>query len=153
LRDAATHSRRARQFTVSVLKGATTCTGVTPLPPPSIPRGDDSGPNVKTVILLDSTKIALDTLVGGVTLQSKLDAFKARSEIGGAIVYVNADSRVQQLKAQADNHKDCPYATNLVAEEIKSIVDTYRKNNPNLRYVVIVGNDSAIRSSAIRTRR
>jgi hypothetical protein len=52
---------------------------------------------------------------------------QARAEIGGVIVDVNADTRVQQLKAQADLHKDCPYATNLVAEEIKAIVDTYRR--------------------------
>src|SRR6185437_14466119 len=37
-----------------------------------------------------------------------------------------------------------PFAKNLVASEIKSIVDAYRATNPLLRYVVIVGSDDAI---------
>ena len=40
------------------------------------------------------------------------------------------------------NNPACPFAKNLVAEEIKGIVDTYRANP--LQYVVIVGNDDAI---------
>jgi hypothetical protein len=99
---------------------------------------------VKTVILLDSTKVALSTLVSGVTLLSKLAAFAARSEIGGAIVDVNLDRRVKRAQGPGGRAQDCPYATNLVAEEIKTIVDSYRTNNPGLRYVVIVGNDSTI---------
>jgi hypothetical protein len=57
---------------------------------------------------------------------------------------VNLDPRVSALKTQAAAHTDCPYATNLVAEEIKTIVDSYRANNAGLQYVVIVGNDGAI---------
>ncbi len=61
----------------------------------------------------------------------------------GKVVDVAGDPRVGQLKTQAAANSSCPYATNLVAEEIKSIVDSYR-NNPNLRYVVIVGGDDVI---------
>ena len=60
---------------------------------------------------------------------------------------VASDTRVQQLKAQAQapGNTACPVAMNLVAQEIKSIVDAYRLANPTtLRYVVIAGNDAAI---------
>ena len=54
------------------------------------------------------------------------------------------DLRVQQLKTQAAANAACPFATNLVAEEIKGIVDSYRQNNPGLRFVVIAGGDDVI---------
>ena len=79
-----------------------------------------------------------------VTGQAGTGAGNIVGSIGGIIVDVNADARVSSLKTQAAAHTDCPYATNLVAEEIKTIVDTYRANNAGLRYVVIVGNDGAI---------
>ena len=62
----------------------------------------------------------------------------------GVIVDVALDSRVTQLKSQAAANTACPYATNLVAEEIKSIVDSYAKSNAAMRYVVIAGNDGTI---------
>ena len=113
---------------------------------PLAPSVRSPGPaNINSVILTDSTKVALNTLVTSVTLLSKLQAFAARTDIKGAIVDVAGDARVNTLKIQAAAHTDCPYATNLVAEEIKTIVDSYRGiQNPGLRYVVIVGNDGAI---------
>ena len=50
--------------------------------------------------------------------------------------------RVKALRQQAANNPACPFAKNLVAEEIKGIVDAYRANP--LQYVVLVGNDDAI---------
>jgi hypothetical protein len=75
-------------------------------------------------------------------LNTKLAAFAARSEVKGVIVDVASFSRVGVLKQQAANNPACPFAKNLVAEEIKSIVDSYRLNP--LQYVVLVGNDDAI---------
>jgi hypothetical protein len=57
-------------------------------------------------------------------------------------VDVALDTRVQALRTQAANNPACPYAMNLVAEEIKAIVDSYRANP--LRYVVVVGGDGVI---------
>ena len=79
---------------------------------------------------------------GGGTLRAKLAAFAARAEIKGVVVDVAGDARVGALKTQAANNPACPFAKNLVAEEIKGIVDSYRANP--LQYVVIVGNDDAI---------
>src|SRR4029077_637885 len=71
-----------------------------------------------------------------------LAAFAQRSEINGVVVDVAGDARVSALKQQAANNPACPFAVNLVAEEIKGIVDSYRANP--LQYVVIVGSDAAI---------
>ena len=62
------------------------------------------------------------------------------------------DVRVQQLRAQADAaaNRGCPFAQNLVAQEIKSIVDSYRATAANpgatetLRYVTILGGDTVV---------
>ncbi len=129
------------QFSVDVAKTTTSCSGVTDNVLTA--RADKPATGVKTVIVTDSSKLALgDTSPG--TLRSKLTAFAARTEVGGVIVDVASDARVVALKAQAAAHTTCPYAQNLVAEEIKGIVDSYRANNAGLRYVVLAGGDDVI---------
>jgi uncharacterized delta-60 repeat protein len=130
-------------FTLSLTKGETTCVGVTDTT--LTPRASVAPSGLKTVILTDSSKVALDAAIPGpsaTTLRGKLVAFAARSEVSGVIVDVAGDARVTALKQQAANNPACPFAKNLVAEEIKGIVDAYRSNP--LRYVVIAGNDDAI---------
>ena len=133
----------ASQFTVTVTKGATSCNAVTDSA--ITPRPAALAGGFKTVVLTDSSKVALNAaLPGGGTLAGKLAAFIARPEVAGVLVDVALDARVGVLQQQAAANALCPYATNLVAEEIKAIVDSYRPNNPGLRYVVIAGNDGAI---------
>jgi hypothetical protein len=135
----------AGQFTVTVARSATTCSNVTDTAVTA--RAAAAAGGYKTIVLTDSSKVDLNTaLPGGGTLAAKLQAFVARPEVAGVLVDVAGDARVGQLKQQAQDPANilCPYATNLVAEEIKSIVDTYRPNNPGLRYVVVAGNDSVI---------
>src|SRR4029079_11510248 len=57
---------------------------------------------------------------------------------------VGSDERVIQLRAQAAANANCPFAKNLLAREIKAIIDSYRTNNPSVRYIFIAGNDGAI---------
>jgi uncharacterized delta-60 repeat protein len=130
-------------FTVSISKGPTTCTGVTDFT--LTPRAPVAAAGLKTVILTDSSRLALDDTLpiqGGGTLRDKLSAFAARTEVKGVVVDVAGDARVGALKQQAANNPACPFAKNLVAQEIKGIVDTYARNE--LRYVVIIGNDDTI---------
>ena len=130
-------------FTVSLAKGPTTCTGVTDTALTS--RSTVTASALKTVVLTDSSKVPLDaTLDGpaGGTLRTRLSALAGRSEIKGVVIDVASDARVGALKQQAANNPACPFAKNLVAEEIKGIVDSYRANP--LQYVLIVGNDDAI---------
>lgn len=129
------------QFTVDVSKGATTCVNVTDTT--LTPRAPAPGAGVKTVIL--SSAVALNAAVpGGGTLEDKLEAFAARPEIAGDVVDVADDARVSALRQQAAANPACAFAQNLVAEEIKGIVDSYRAANPDLRYVVIAGGDDVI---------
>ena len=130
------------QFQLDVAKGLTHCNAVTETALTS--RDPAPGTGVKTVILTDLSKL------GGVDgpLASKLATFATSAGIGGVVVDVSDTSRwgtrVGVLKQQAVDNPQCPYAMNLVAEEIKGIVDSYRPNNPGLQYVVIAGNDDAI---------
>ncbi len=131
-------------FSVTVTKGDTSCAGVTDT---LISQRSDvpaTGSPIKSVILTDSGDLDLGDGSPGTPLD-KLETFAARPEVAGVIVDVGADGRVATLKAQATApaNAGCPYAMNLVAEEIKGIVDSYRQNNP-LEYVVIVGGDEVI---------
>ena len=66
-------------------------------------------------------------------LTNQLATFAARSEVGGVVVDLGASgSRINQLNAQAHLPAKvaCPFAKNLVAQEIKGIVDSYRAS-PN----------------------
>ena len=130
-------------FTLSVTKGPTTCTGVTDIA--LNPRAAVAATGLNTIILTDSSGVALDDTLpepDGATLRTKLAAFAQRGEVNGIVIDVAGDARVRALKQQAANNPACPFAVNLVAQEIKAIVDSYRTNP--LLYVVIAGNDAAI---------
>ncbi len=116
-----------------------------------------SGTNLKSVILLDSSRIA-GTPDEKSALANQLAAFAARSEVGGVVVDLKNVARlndvndvandaahvVNDLNDQADKYPACPYAKNLLANAIKGVVDSYRADSPNLAYVVLVGGDSVI---------
>ncbi len=123
-------------FQVDVAKGATSCGDVddTTL----TPRDEEDDTGLQTIILTDSS--ALD--LGAASLGTKLESFAGDGAIDGEVIDLATDDRVQDLKDQADENAACPYAMNLVAEEVKGIVDSYRANP--LRYVVIVGDDGVI---------
>ena len=64
--------------------------------------------------------------------------------MNGAIVDLADYTQVQSLHAQADLNTACPYAENLTAHAIKDIVDDFRRLNPGMDYVVLVGGDTQI---------
>ena len=96
-------------FTLSVTMGLTTCAGVTDTALTSRPAVPASG--LKTVILTDSSRVALDATLpgpGSETLRSKLATFAARPEISGFVVDVADDPRVKDLKQQAARQSGMP---------------------------------------------
>ena len=138
----------ASKFTVSVDQGVTSCTSVTDTAITPAASQTVSPGSFTTVILTDSSKVRLNassTTLAGQALVDKLTTFAGRPDINGVVVDLASASyaRVQALKTQAANNRACPVAMNLVAQEIKSIVDAYRLNSP-VRYVVIAGNDAAV---------
>ena len=140
-------------FTVSVAKTVSSCEGVVELddvvdpfdPVPSLAQVD-SGEPVETVILTDSTGLTLGSESDTESLQFALDTLAEHERVNGVIVDIDdaqwAD-RIAPLRQQVEDHADCPYAANLLAEEIKSIVDLHRASN-DIRYVTIIGDDTVI---------
>lgn len=78
------------------------------------------------------------------SLAQLLSTFLARPEVAGVFIDVGQDARVMAANAQADQYSECPYAKNLVAESIKSIIDAYWQQNPGLEYIVLLGNDDTL---------
>ena len=114
----------------------------------AVPSGNQPGtglgsitPGAKSIILIDSARMSLDAALLG-----DLNALAARPEVGGVVVDVNSDPHVAAANATADGNVTCPFAKNIVAQEIKDIVDAYRgEAQPSpLEYVVLVGNDNVI---------
>ncbi|MCB0155384.1 MAG: hypothetical protein KDF65_11365 [Anaerolineae bacterium] len=106
-----------------------------------------SGGDYRTIILTDLSRNN-NRMEGTATEKSALlealNDLAAQAEINGVVVDVGADARVVAANVQADANPACPYTKNVVAEAIKDIVDDYRGLNPNLTYIVIVGNDEII---------
>ncbi|GAC1666686.1 MAG: hypothetical protein NVS9B8_08220 [Candidatus Limnocylindrales bacterium] len=135
-------SSLAQPFALSVTVTGNTCAGVGPLgtPPPAA-----SAQSLTSLIIEDTSRQP-----GGSTdvaaLQTRLATFAGRPEVGGTVVDLagSAYSQIQQLNAQADTHRDCVYAKNLVASAIKDLVTSYRTTNPGLKYVVLIGGDKVI---------
>jgi len=130
-------------FTLGVSLDASVCDGVAPQAGSSlvVPTG------IKTLVLRDTSRMAANAANSAsdmTALDSKLDTFIARPEIAGYVVDVGAQANIVALNAQAESHKSCMYAKNLVASAIHDIVTAYRTANPNLKYIVIVGGDGVI---------
>ena len=143
----AAHSIPAPRSRIDVAKGATSCGGVTDNDPDPA-NGRQPSTNRKSVILTDSSELALGERRRARSAASSTSSPPApRSPASPASEPTcsstwRSDTRVQALKTQAANNPGCPYAQNLVAQEIKAIIDSYRANP--LRYVVIVGGDDVI---------
>ncbi len=126
------------------------CDGVSPVPVNSQgePQPDSAtaapAGNFRTLILTD-----YDRLTGPgdsparTELTAKLAELAARPEVQGYVLDVATDPWVSFFNDQADQHFDCPYAKNLVAEAIRGIVQRSRTGNA-LEYLVLVGNDSVL---------
>jgi hypothetical protein len=97
--------------------------------------------NAATVIVTDTNKLGLTPGTTDYnTYTGELSDLATATD--GAVVDVHGSPRVVALQEQVAEHPACPFAMNLVAREIKSIVDSYR--NPVIKYVVIAGNDDVI---------
>ena len=128
-------------YQVSVTRGATTCpTGITDTG--SAP-GNAAGESLKTLILTYPTLVP-GTQAERDVLATRLGTLAARSEVAGKVIDLSQSQRIVDLRNQAATNAACPFAKNLLAQAIKDVVDSYRANNPGLRYVTIVGGDNVI---------
>ncbi len=125
-------------FQINVDLDGTFCLAALDTPQARTPQVN---PTVDTVIVWDRSKIE-GTEAEKDALLARLNALAARPEVDGVVVDITNDSEVLTLRAQAEATPNCVYATNLVAESIKNIVDSYR--NPELQYVTLVGADDSV---------
>ncbi len=123
-------------LTVIMLSG--TCSGVSPVLPGSDTTLTADGSH--TLLMTNMDKIE-GTQGEKDLVQSNLDALAARTN--GQVVEVGGDTRVNAASQQAQSYPACVYAMNLQAEAIKGIMDRFRELNPDLEYIVLVGNDHA----------
>ncbi len=93
--------------------------------------------SAQTVILTDGSRLTQTT-----GLRPALDQLAGRT--GGVVVDVSTSPRITALNNQADANAACPFAKNLVAEAIRSVVNSYRDARGTLKYVVLAGGDSVI---------
>ncbi len=130
-------------FSLTVTESGGVCAGVTPVPftPPTV-----VSTGLTTLILWDPSRI--DGSSSDIsTLRTKLDQFAGRQEVHGAVVDLSTVTGIDgpgSAQEQADSNPACPTAKNLVAGDIKSIVQAYRTQNPGLQYIVLIGDDHSI---------
>ncbi len=123
-------------FTLSVAQTVGSC--ATPLDRFAGTASQSGTPgSARTVILTDSARLPGLDLAG-------LQAFAQQPEVGGVVVDAATNPRLQALNAQADRMTGCPYAKNLVAQELRAIVNSYRDTSDTLKYVVIAGGDNVV---------
>jgi hypothetical protein len=130
-----------RPFHLSVTLITGTCGSVAPITSGATlqPVGGD----FRTLVLSDFGRLA-GTDAEKSLLQSQLTTFAGRGEVLGKVVDITGDERVRNAKKQSDAHNDCPFAKNVLAGEIKRLVDGYRSANPALEYLVLIGNDDIV---------
>ncbi len=142
-------------FTLTVSQTGGVCGGIVPVSGTngSLPIAAVNGAPPQSLILWDSTRWdparAGDSAADVATLLSKMTAFVARTDVNGQVVDLSRFPRVVNANSQADANPACPAAKNLVANEIKSIVQGYRSayqsgGGTTLKFVVLVGDDHSI---------
>jgi RNase P/RNase MRP subunit p29 len=121
------------------------CGTITPVSS-TLPRAPIPGGNYRTVLLTDTSRLS-GTTEEKTALLAKLREFASRSDIQGDVVDLSDSSKYQRVieaNRLADSNLDCPLAKNMVAQEIKQVVEGYRVNSSNLQYVVLAGPDHTI---------
>jgi hypothetical protein len=124
---------------VSMLSGS--CGLVNPSQIGTIPSLPQSG-NYQTLILTNLSQTE-GTTAEKASMGTKLAALASRTT-GWVLDVGGSGTQVAAFAAQAQAYPACVYAMNLQASSIKKIVDGFRALHPELRYIVLVGNDHAI---------
>jgi predicted outer membrane repeat protein len=127
-------------FSLTVTETGGICTGVTNVPftPPAAPSA-----TFNTLILWDSTRIS-GSASDVASLTTNVAQFAGRPEVNGAVVDLSGIPGIESAQAQADANPGCPTAKNIVAGDIKAVIQAYRAQNPGLKYIVLVGDDHSI---------
>jgi CSLREA domain-containing protein len=150
----------AQPFTVTVEQVSGICDTITPLPDelPVITGQQPTAGQRTALIVWDSTRFAANDPAGNMeTLATRLADFAARPEINGTVIDLAANEegapkypRVALANQQADANPACSATKNIVAREIREVINHHRQANSiaadttTLRYIVLIGNDGVI---------
>jgi CSLREA domain-containing protein len=137
----------AAPFQLNVALRSAFCAAVSPVSSEIAPTLAATAGGYRTLILTNMARMR--TTASGAAGEAEVAALNAQlatlaARTDGVIVDVGADARVQAAQSQADALPACPYAKNLLADEIKRIVDDYRALNGELEFLVLLGDDRAI---------
>ncbi len=126
---------------------------LTPVPGGSLPAtANSSGSAYSTVIVDNSAAMpqVSPSYTGSTGLYSSLSSLAAAGTNNGVILDVSQSKGVQELMSQAASNPGCPFAANLEAQGIQTLINTFRSppssssSQGNLKYVVIIGDDHVI---------
>jgi hypothetical protein len=119
---------------------------------PAVPATSD--PSVKTLFLVNRQRLvglygqpAADSLLGtGSPLGTgtPLGTVASRPEVGGVVLPVDGASAVRTAYSAWDQNPCSIDAANTVVRSINDLVATYRPKYPSLKYVVLLGTDTAL---------
>lgn len=123
---------------------ANACSNVAPVPASVAAPPAPSG-SYKTLLLTDFSRLP-GTPEEKTALKATINTFKTRPEVQGTLIDLGQASyqRVKAAQAQADTFKYCPAAKNIVAQEIRAVIDAYRAGSTGLAYLVLIGPDNVI---------
>jgi hypothetical protein len=129
-------------------------------PPPALPPCTQNAPagtgateasmptiasSTQTLILFDEQRLGqYYTPSDAAAVYTKLKAYAARSDVNGAIVPVEADPGVAAAYTAWDANLCSPAAANAVVRAIGGLLDTLEAGHPNLKSIVVVGEDNVI---------
>ena len=104
--------------------------------------------SVKTLFLVNQQRLAglYPDAAAVIGPTSPLNAVAADTRVGGKIIPVDGDPNVRAAYATWDQNPCSIEAANGVVRSINALVATYRPKYPNLRYVVLLGTDTALPS-------
>jgi hypothetical protein len=141
----------AAPFSLQVTVDGGVCSAIQPVPTSlaAVAGGVPSGAH-KTLILTHSGRLTGTSAEVAAAL-ANLQTLAGRSDVDGVLIDL-ADAKYQRVawaNDQADANPPCPAAKNMVAAEIKAVVDAYRAANssggaPTLQYIVLAGGASVI---------
>ena len=142
----------ANPFTLKVTVEGGICSVLQPVP---TDRQIIAGPPLaagahKTLILTDSGRLPGSPAEIAMALE-KLQLLAGRPDVDGVVIDLAETKyeRVVWAHEQADQNLACPTAKNIVADEIKRVIDSYRaanmaSGNTTLQYIVLAGSASVI---------
>jgi hypothetical protein len=133
------------------------CPAVTGMSTPTagtLPSPSSLPADTQTLFLVDRQRMAalhdgtnamsINTLLSSTT--SPLVQVASRPEVKGAIIPVDGNVNVRNAYASWDASPCSIDAVNGVVKSINDLVDTYRAALPNVKYIVLLGDDRAIPS-------